>query len=239
VLYLNAGDNILVPKPGFPLYQVITQSLGGSVKQYPLIPEKSWNCDIEAMDSLIDSRTKVIVISNPSNPCGSNFTAEHLREICAVARKHNLPILADEIYAGLVFTGEFAPLHVHSGDVPVISVGGAHTTTFAVVRSHLAECCTMYVFTLGIAKEFVVPGWRVGWLVMHDKGTGRLADLAVGIRNLTQLILGMSAVHSMMLLPRLVVRHVLNWMLSLYLRRCELAYPGHSAAHSVPGAGQR
>jgi tyrosine aminotransferase len=43
---------------------------------------------------------------------------------------------------------------------------------------------------VGIAKEFVVPGWRVGWLVMHDKGTGRFTDLAGGIRNLTQLILG-------------------------------------------------
>ena len=42
----------------------------------------------------------------------------------------------------------------------------------------------------GIAKAFVVPGWRVGWLVIHDKGTGRLNDLSVGIRNLTQLILG-------------------------------------------------
>jgi tyrosine aminotransferase len=127
----DVGDNILVPKPGFPLYQVITQSLGGSVKQYPLIPEKSWSCDIEAMDKLIDSKTKIIVISNPSNPCGSNFTAEHLKEICAVARKHNLPILADEIYAGLVFTGEFAPLHVHSGDVPVISVGGKRSLLVA------------------------------------------------------------------------------------------------------------
>lgn len=43
---------------------------------------------------------------------------------------------------------------------------------------------------IGIAKEFVVPGWRVGWLVIHDKGTGRLAELAGGIKSLTQLILG-------------------------------------------------
>ena len=123
---LNSGDNILVPKPGFPLYQVISESLGGSVKQYSLKPEEAWNCDVAEMDRLIDSKTKAIVISNPSNPCGSNFTAEHLREIAAVARKHGLLIIADEIYCGLVFNGEFSPMHVHSGDVPVISVGGKY-----------------------------------------------------------------------------------------------------------------
>ena len=120
----------MVPKPGFPLYQVITESLAGSVRHYPLLPEKDWTCDLEAMDKLIDSRTRAIVISNPSNPCGSNFSAEHLRDICAVARKHNVLIIADEIYCGLVFDGDFSPLFVHSGDVPVISVGGkppAHT----------------------------------------------------------------------------------------------------------------
>ena len=115
------------------MYQVIAESLGSTVRAYPLKPEESWNCDLEAMDSLIDSRTKAIVISNPSNPCGSNFTAEHLAAIAAVARKHGLPIIADEIYAGLVFTGEFAPQHVHSGDVPVISVGGKLSPLF--VRS--------------------------------------------------------------------------------------------------------
>mmetsp|Transcript_87972 Transcript_87972/g.172084 ORF Transcript_87972/g.172084 Transcript_87972/m.172084 type:complete len:412 (-) Transcript_87972:164-1399(-) len=162
---VDEGDNILVPKPGFPLYQVITQSLGGSVKQYPLKPEESWNCDVEAMDSMVDSKTKAIVISNPSNPCGSNFSVDHLKAIAAVARKHNLLIIADEIYSDLVYSGKFNPMHVYSEDVPVISVGG-------------------------IAKAFVVPGWRVGWLVIHDKGTGRLNDLSVGIRNLTQLILG-------------------------------------------------
>mmetsp|Transcript_9813 Transcript_9813/g.21837 ORF Transcript_9813/g.21837 Transcript_9813/m.21837 type:complete len:269 (+) Transcript_9813:638-1444(+) len=132
---------------------------------YPLIAEENWSCDLEQMDALVDSRTKAILINNPSNPCGSNFSAEHLRGIAAVARKHNIMIVADEIYSGLVFKGSFEPMHVHSGDVPVISLGG-------------------------LAKEFVVPGWRVGWLVLHDKGTGRLAELKTGIRSLTQIILG-------------------------------------------------
>jgi tyrosine aminotransferase len=124
VLFYILGDNILVPKPGFPLYQVISESLGASVRQYPLLPETSWSCDLEQMEKLIDSRTKAILINNPSNPCGSNFTGSHLEDISAIARRHGLLIIADEIYGRLVFDGEFAPCHVYSGDVPVISVSG-------------------------------------------------------------------------------------------------------------------
>jgi tyrosine aminotransferase len=164
---LDEGDNVLVPKPAFPLYQVITESLGGQVKYYPLIAEKNWEADLEAMDAAIDGKTKAIVINNPSNPCGSNFSSQHLLGIAAVARKHSLPIIADEIYEHCVFNGEFTPMHINSGDVPVLSVGG-------------------------LAKEFVIPGWRVGWLILHDKKTGRLDEFKNGIKSLTQLIVGKS-----------------------------------------------
>jgi len=117
------------------------------------------------MDRAVDAHTKAIIINNPSNPCGSNFSAEHLLAIAAIARKHKLPIIADEIYGRCVFNGQFFPMHLYSGDVPVISVGG-------------------------LAKEFIVPGWRVGWIIFHDKGTGRLKDYKSGVRNLTQIVLG-------------------------------------------------
>ncbi len=117
------------------------------------------------MDAAVDENTRAIVINNPSNPCGSNFSVEHLKGIAAVARKHKLPIVADEIYAKCVFNGTFTHMHQHAGDVPVISVGG-------------------------LAKEFVVPGWRVGWIVFHDADSGALKDVRVGIRSLTQIVLG-------------------------------------------------
>jgi tyrosine aminotransferase len=76
------------------------------------------------MDKLVDHKTKAIFICNPSNPCGSNYSSQHLHDIALVAKKHNLPIIADEIYEKIVFNGEFSPMHVHSDDVPVISIGG-------------------------------------------------------------------------------------------------------------------
>lgn len=162
---LNEGDNILVPSPCFPLYQVIAESLGASVKHYQLKPEAQWECDLVSMEAQIDENTKAIFMNNPSNPCGSNFSPEHLSAIAAVAIKHGLLIIADEIYGGCVFKGTFSPMHAYSGSAPVVSLGG-------------------------LAKEFVVPGWRLGWIVVHDKGTGRLTELKKGIISLTQIVLG-------------------------------------------------
>jgi tyrosine aminotransferase len=107
------------------------------------------------------------LINNPSNPCGANFSTEHIIAIAAVARKHSLPIIADEIYSGIVFDGTFTAANTVCGDVPVISLSG-------------------------IAKEFVCPGWRVGWAVVHDRD-GRLAEVKAGIKQLTQLIVGASS----------------------------------------------
>jgi len=154
---INEGDNLLVPVPGFPLYQVIKDSLGGSVRHYPLIPEKDWECDLVKMEEVIDARTKAILIKNPSNPCGSNFSKEHLEGIVAVASRHGLPIIADEIYGGCVFNGEFTPIHEVRQNVPVLTMGG-------------------------LAKEFVVPGWRAGWVVLHDCMTDppRLGEVRAG-----------------------------------------------------------
>lgn len=83
---VNEGDNILVPCPGFPLYQVIAESLGASVKHYTLLPEAGWECDLAHMESLVDDRTRAIVLTNPSNPCGSNYSADHLKGVVTVAR---------------------------------------------------------------------------------------------------------------------------------------------------------
>lgn len=161
---VNEGENILCPKPGFPLYAVITNSLGGVVKNYDLVADRDWECDLDHMESLIDAQTKAILIVNPSNPCGSNYSAEHLAGIAGVARRHNLPIIADEIYGGCVFNGVFTPMFTVAPDIPVLSLGG-------------------------LAKEFIIPGWRVGWVVVQDQ-TRRFEEVRNGLKSLTQIIVG-------------------------------------------------
>jgi len=166
---LNPGDNMLVPNPGFALYQVICESHGAGVKFYDLSPEHGWTANIEQMESLIDEHTKAILINNPSNPCGSVFSKDHLQEMVALAEKHKLPIVADEIYGEMVFKGAtFHPLSSISTTVPVVSVGG-------------------------LAKQFVVPGWRVGWIVIHDP-LKVLDQVRAGMMSLSNLIIGANAI---------------------------------------------
>lgn len=73
----HRGDNILAASPGFPLFQPICQNLEVNFKNYNLLPEKDWEIDLVHLESLIDSKTKAILVNNPSNPCGSAFTKEH------------------------------------------------------------------------------------------------------------------------------------------------------------------
>ena len=143
----DAGSNILIPQPGFSLYRTLAQYLGVEARLYRLDPHKRWEVDLEHLESLISAgSTRAILVNNPSNPCGTNYSRGHLKAILAVAEKHGLPVISDEVYAGMVFGKEaFHSLAALSVRVPVLLCGG-------------------------LAKRFMVPGWRVGWLVLCDRG---------------------------------------------------------------------
>ena len=173
---LDETHNILVPQPGFPLYETIAKARGASAKHYKLDPTKGWRVDMKQLETLVDAGTRAIVLNNPSNPCGSVYPEDHVREILAFARKHRLVVVADEIYANMTFGGGdddddekrrrngFCSAAAVAEDVPVLTVGG-------------------------LAKEFLVPGWRLGWVVVCDRG-GVCDDLRSGLQRLTQLTLG-------------------------------------------------
>ncbi|KAI8811634.1 pyridoxal phosphate-dependent transferase [Cladochytrium replicatum] len=165
----SEGQNILLPKPGFSLYETLCSSKAIECRFYNLLPHKSWEADISHLESLIDTNTAAILINNPSNPCGSVYTEAHLRDILVVAERHNLPIISDEIYADMVFSGhKFTPLASLTKTVPILTTGG-------------------------IAKRYLIPGWRVGWILIHDRND-LFAKIRQGLNSLTQLILGPNSV---------------------------------------------
>lgn len=105
------------------------------------------------------------MVTNPSNPCGSVYQKSHLEKILFLADHHKLPIIADEIYGDMVFDQNiFHPLATLTKTVPVIAVGG-------------------------LAKQYLVPGWRVGWIMLHDRND-TLKDVRTAYFKLSQLILG-------------------------------------------------
>ncbi|XP_030645924.1 tyrosine aminotransferase [Chanos chanos] len=162
----NPGDNILVPCPGFSLYKTLAVSMGIKVKLYNLLPEKSWEVDLQHLESLIDDRTACMILTNPSNPCGSVYSKEHLQSLLSIASRYCIPILADEIYGDMVFPGcTFHSLAPLSSDVPILSCGG-------------------------LAKRWLVPGWRMGWILIHDRNDVFGSEIREGLVKLSQRILG-------------------------------------------------
>ncbi|XP_023931834.1 tyrosine aminotransferase [Lingula anatina] len=162
----NPGQNLLIPRPGFSLYRTLADSLGIECKYYNLLPEQNWEADLKQMESQIDTETAAIVVNNPSNPCGSLFTKEHIKDICDVAFRHKVPIIADEIYAFQVFEGSvYHSFASQTTEVPILSTGG-------------------------LAKKFVVPGFRLGWITIHDRNGAFEEEVRPGLISLSQRILG-------------------------------------------------
>ncbi|XP_046856539.1 tyrosine aminotransferase-like isoform X5 [Xenia sp. Carnegie-2017] len=163
---VDRGYNILIPRPGFSLYKCICGSRGIEARSYKLFPENGWEADLDGMASLIDERTKLIVVVNPSNPCGSVYKREHLEEILNIAEKYRVPVLCDEVYAHVTFGKEpFHSMGSLTKNVPVLVVGG-------------------------IAKRFLVPGWRIGWIVIHDRNNSFGFKIRQALRRLCQVIVG-------------------------------------------------
>ncbi|KAJ2615749.1 hypothetical protein H4S08_001107 [Coemansia sp. RSA 1365] len=165
----SEGQNILLPRPGFCLYNTVAGSRNIEARLYNLLADKNWEVDIDHMESLIDSKTAAILINNPSNPCGSNFTKAHLKAILAVCERHRIPLISDEIYADMVFSGQvFTPTATLTSTVPILTLGG-------------------------LAKQWLVPGWRIGWILVHDR-SGAFSQVRQGLFALSTLINGPCAI---------------------------------------------
>ncbi|CAM0913554.1 unnamed protein product [Alopecurus aequalis] len=158
------GANILLPKPGFPLYEARTMFSHLEDRHFDLIPERGWQVDLESVKALADENTVAMVIINPGNPTGSVYSHDHLAQIAETARELGILIIADEVYAHLAFGDKpFIPMGVFGKTAPVITLGS-------------------------ISKRWLVPGWRLGWIAMCDpEGVLKEAHLDRSIQNYTNI----------------------------------------------------
>ncbi|XP_020415547.1 probable aminotransferase TAT2 [Prunus persica] len=154
------GSNILLPRPGYPQYEARASFDHLEVRHYYLLPEKGWEVDLDAVEALVDHNTTAIVIINPSNPCGNVFTYQHLEKIAETAKKLSNFVISDEVYGHLTFgSNPFVPMGKFSSTVPVITLGS-------------------------ISKTWIVPGWKLGWIVKNDpKGIFDKTRIVDSIKN--------------------------------------------------------
>ena len=102
---LNPGDEVLVPSPDYPLWTGAVNLGGGRAVHYRCAEDLDWNPDVEHVESQVTPKTRALVIINPNNPTGAVYSRETLLALLDVARRHELLVLADEIYDQILFDG--------------------------------------------------------------------------------------------------------------------------------------
>jgi aspartate/methionine/tyrosine aminotransferase len=138
---IEPGDEVLYPDPGFPIYPSFTRGLGATAIPFGLEEKNKFQPDIEEMAQKITPRTRMIIFNSPNNPTGTVFGNPALENLAKLAVKHDLWILSDEIYARILFTGEYKSIW---------SLPGMSERT---------------VIIDGFSKSFAMTGWRLGYAV--------------------------------------------------------------------------
>jgi aspartate aminotransferase len=151
---VDPGDEVIVPDPGYPIYESVTRFVGGTAVPIPIRQENDFRLDTDELASLVTSRTKLIVINSPANPTGGVLTAEDLRRIAEIAIERDLVVLSDEIYSRILYDGE------------------EHTSIAA-----LPGMADRTIVLDGFSKTYAMTGWRLGYGIVPGwlgHGFGRL-----------------------------------------------------------------
>lgn len=155
---LSAGDEVLVPAPDYPLWTAQVTLCGGRAVHYRCDEAAGWAPDLAALEAQITPRTRALVLINPNNPTGAVYPAATVRAFAAIAERHGLVLLADEIYDRILYDGaehEHAALHVGE---------------------------TLCITLSGLSKSWLAAGFRSGWLVLsgaRERATSFLEGLTL------------------------------------------------------------
>ena len=142
---VDPGDDVLVPDPGYPIYESLTRFVGGNPIPVPIRMQNDFRLDVDELLSLVTPRTRGLVINSPANPTGGVLTRGDLERIADLAIRHDLWVLDDEIYSRILYDGAE---HVSIAALP----GMAERT----------------IVLDGFSKTFAMTGWRMGYAIVPD-----------------------------------------------------------------------
>ena len=154
---VNEGEEVLIPSPTYPLYTAVLAKIGAQARYYRKDPSREWMPDLDHLRSLVTPRTRVLVVIDPNNPTGAVYPASVRRALIDFAERHELVILADEVYGDIAFDGPVPLMGTLDQDAPIISLSS-------------------------LSKAYLAPGWRAGWLVVSR--SPRLDNVLAAIRKL-------------------------------------------------------
>jgi aspartate/methionine/tyrosine aminotransferase len=158
---IEAGDEVIYPNPGFPIYEsMINYSLGKAVP-IPLREDRDFSVDVKELASLINDQTKLIILNSPHNPTGGVLTKKDILEIAEAIGDRNILILSDEIYSRLIYDGDH---------FSIMSVPGFKERT---------------ILLDGFSKTYAMTGWRMGYGVMRSDLAVHIARLSTNSTSCT------------------------------------------------------
>ena len=149
----QAGDEVIFPNPGFPIYESMIHYAGARAVPIRLREEKDFSFDVDELASLISDRTRLIILNSPQNPTGGVLSQQEIRDIAEAIGDRNIMVLSDEIYSRLVFDGKH-----HS----IMSLPGFQERT---------------ILLDGFSKTYAMTGWRLGYGVMRADLANHIARL--------------------------------------------------------------
>jgi aspartate/methionine/tyrosine aminotransferase len=136
---------VIVPDPGYPIYDSITRFVGGTSVPIPIRMENDFRLDVDELASLITPRTKLLVLNSPANPTGGVLTRSDIERIAELALRHDLIVLSDEIYSRILYDG--------AEHVSIASLPGMAERTIVLD---------------GFSKTYAMTGWRLGYAIVPD-----------------------------------------------------------------------
>jgi aspartate/methionine/tyrosine aminotransferase len=169
----EAGDEVIYPNPGFPIYESMINFVGATPVPTPLLMEKEFSFDLDEFEGLVTDRTRLIILNSPANPTGGVLSPDDLARVAEIALARGIPVLADEIYSHILYDEAFASIS---------TIPGMEDLT---------------IILDGYSKTYAMTGWRMGYGVMPVELAQHLTKLMVNSNSCTAAFTQMAGIEAL------------------------------------------
>lgn len=194
---VEEGEEVIYPNPGFPIYESMINFLGGTAVPLQLSERNDFRIDLDELERKVSDKTRLIIFNSPHNPTGGVLTRDDLKAIAEFAVKHDIMVLADEIYSEIVYEGEH-----HT----ILSFPGMEERT---------------ILLDGFSKTFAMTGWRLGYGIFPPEMVPHVSRLIINSVSCTSTFSQRAAIAALN-----GPREEVDAMLKAFGERRELVYEG-------------
>ena len=169
---INPGDEVIYPNPGFPIYASVIDWIGAKAVPLPMREERSFSVDVDELADLITPKTRFLILNSPGNPTGGMISRDELARVAELVERHDILVLADEIYSRIVYGDEH---------ISLLSFPGMQDRV---------------ILLDGFSKTYAMTGWRAGYGVMNKELAVWVARLQTNSNSCTNSFVQMACVEA-------------------------------------------